>query len=82
MVECFINRPEYSKEQRIDSLELLGATIANDADAYDIEKAFSFMKRGMEERYEDHVLCSKRKWNQWRLTKIELRVKLLRNFLS
>ena len=53
MVEWFINRPECSKEQRIDALELLGATIANDSDAYDIEKAFSFMKRGMEERYED-----------------------------
>ena len=53
MVEWFINRPECSKEQRIDALELLGATIANDPDAYDIEKAFSFMKRGMEERYED-----------------------------
>ena len=53
MVEWFINRPECSKEQRIDALELLGATIANDADAYDIEKAFSFMKRGMEERYKD-----------------------------
>ena len=53
MVEWFINRPECSKEQRIDALELLGATIANDSKAYDIEKAFSFMKRGMEERYED-----------------------------
>ena len=53
MVECFINRPECSKEQRIDALELLGATIANNSNAYDIEKAFSFMKRGMEERYED-----------------------------
>ena len=53
MVEWFINRPECSKEQRIDALELLGATIANDSHAYDIEKAFSFMKRGMEERYED-----------------------------
>ena len=53
MVEWFINRPECSKEQRIDALELLGATIADDPDAYDIEKAFSFMKRGMEERYED-----------------------------
>ena len=53
MVEWFINRPECSKEQRIDALELLGATIANDPDAYDIEKAFSFMKQGMEERYED-----------------------------
>ena len=53
MVEWFINRSECSKEQRIDALELLGATIANDPHAYDIEKAFSFMKRGMEERYED-----------------------------
>ena len=53
MVEGFINRPECSKEERIDALELLGATIANDSKAYDIEKAFSFMKRGMEERYED-----------------------------
>ena len=53
MVEGFINRPECSKEERIDALELLGATIANVSKAYDIEKAFSFMKRGMEERYED-----------------------------
>ena len=53
MVEWFINRSECSKEERIDALELLGATIANDPHAYDIEKAFSFMKRGMEERYED-----------------------------
>ena len=53
MVEWFINRPECSKEQRIDALELLGATFANNSKAYDIEKAFSFMKRGMEERYED-----------------------------
>ena len=53
MVERFINRLECSKEERIDALELLGATIANDSKAYDIEKAFSFMKRGMEERYED-----------------------------
>ena len=53
MVEWFISRPECSKEERIDALELLGATIANDSKAYDIEKAFSFMKRGMEERYED-----------------------------
>ena len=53
MVEWFINRPECSKEQRVDALELLGATIANDPHAYDIKRAFRFMKRGMEERYED-----------------------------
>ena len=52
MVEHIINRPEFTKEQRIDALELLGATIANDMFG-DSEKAFSYMKRGMEMRYED-----------------------------
>ena len=52
MVEYLINRPECTKEQRIDALELLGATIANDMFG-DSEKAFSYMKRGMEMRYED-----------------------------
>ena len=63
MVEYFIKRPECTKEQRIDALELLGATIANNgSDGYDIEKAFSYMKRGMEERYEDpsHPLLKKK----------------------
>ena len=61
MVEYFIKRPECTKEQRIEGLELLGATIANTPDVYDIEKAFSYMKRGMEERYEDpsHPLLKK-----------------------
>ena len=54
MVEHIINRPECTKEQRIDALELLGATIANDK-SRDIKKAFSYMKRGMEMRYEDPV---------------------------
>ena len=53
MVEHIINRPECTKEQRIDALELLGATIANDDECRDTEKAFSYIKRGMEMRYED-----------------------------
>ena len=54
IVEHIINRPECTKEQRIDALELLGATIANSNDkSRDTEKAFSYLKRGMEERYED-----------------------------
>ena len=53
MVEYFIKRPECTKEQRIEGLELLGATIANERDVYDIDKAFSYMKRGMEERFEE-----------------------------
>ena len=61
MVEHIINRPECTKEQRIDALELLGATIAN-GKFRDIKKAFSYMKRGMEMRYEDlaHPLLKKK----------------------
>ena len=61
MVEYLINRPECTKEQRIDALELLGATIANNDKCRDTEKAFSYMKRGMEMRYEDpaHPLLKK-----------------------
>ena len=61
MMEHIIKRPECTKEQRIDALELLGATIANDK-SRDIKKAFSYMKRGMEMRYEDlaHPLLKKK----------------------
>ena len=61
MVEYLIKRPECTKEQRIDALELLGATIANDK-SRDIKNAFSYMKRGMEMRYEDlaHPLLKKK----------------------
>ena len=81
IVEYLIKRPECTKEQRIDALELLGATIANDR-YRDIKKAYSYIKRGMEMRYEDrYIHCLKRKWNLWKLIKIEKRVKLLRNLL-
>ena len=62
IVEYLIKRPECTKEQRIDALELLGATIANDDEYRDTEKAFSYMKRGMEMRYEDpaHPLLKKK----------------------
>ena len=62
IVEYLIKRPECTKEQRIDALELLGATIANDDEYRDTEKAFSYMKRGMEMRYEHpaHPLLKKK----------------------
>ena len=53
MVEYLTTRLECTKEQRVEALELLGATIANVPRLYDIKQAFSYMKRGMEERYED-----------------------------
>ena len=62
IVDYLIKRPECTKEQRIDALELLGATIANDDEYRDTEKAFSYMKRGMEMRYEHpaHPLLKKK----------------------
>ena len=62
IVEYLIKRPECTKEQRINALELLGATIANNGKSRDIKKAFSYMKRGMEERYGDlaHPLLKKK----------------------
>lgn len=55
LVEYFIKRPECTKEQRIDALELLGATIANDPEHYDIKKAFCYLKRGLDERFKDRL---------------------------
>ena len=62
MVEHIIKRPECTKEQRIDALELLGATIANNDTSCDTKKAFSYMKRGMEMRYQypAHPLLKKK----------------------
>ena len=61
IVEYLIKRPECTKKQRIAALELLGATVAN-YKSRDINKAFSYMKRAMEMRYEDsaHPLLKKK----------------------
>ena len=75
VVKDFIKRPQCTKEQRIDALELLGASISTyygfhvfcDYDEFDDDdrlasdvimndrslKAFEYMKRGMEERFQD-----------------------------
>lgn len=54
IVEMFINRPGLmNKKDKIDALELLGASFANDKDNYSVVKAFKYMMDGMEMRYED-----------------------------
>ena len=57
MVEYLIKNPQCTlKEQRIEALELLGATIANQSKVdCDTKKAFFYMKRGMEERFQDSL---------------------------
>ena len=57
VVEDLITRPECTKEQRIDALELLGASLATENiyvnSLEHVRKGFEYMKRGMEERFAD-----------------------------
>ena len=53
VVEDLITRPEYTKEQRIDALELLGASLATVPHRIGSEEGFQYIKRGMEERFAD-----------------------------
>lgn len=62
MVEIFIRSHQCSKEQIIDALESLGASLAIAGKDYAVnnswfaEKAFHYMKRGMEERFREPSL--------------------------
>ena len=49
-MKCLIQRPEITKEQKIEALELLGASIITKCDP-DIERGFEYIKNGMEERF-------------------------------
>ena len=58
LLHDLIARPECTKEQRIDALELLGASLATRcgtfiSNAEEIEMGFQYMKHGMEERFAD-----------------------------
>ena len=53
VVEFFCSRSETSREEKIDALELLGASFASDKDNYDVELAFKYLERGMRERYKE-----------------------------
>jgi len=53
VVEYLLTRREFSREERIDSLELLGASFANDKDSYNLEKAYLYLYRAMKERVKD-----------------------------
>ncbi|XP_050296415.1 protein fem-1 homolog B isoform X1 [Anthonomus grandis grandis] len=53
VVKFLIKQPGISKEERIEALELLGASYANDKENYNIEKAFMYLKQSMELRFSD-----------------------------
>ncbi|XP_023012558.1 protein fem-1 homolog B isoform X2 [Leptinotarsa decemlineata] len=53
VVEYLAQRPEISLEDRIEALELLGASYANDKENYDLVKAYKYMHMSMELRFSD-----------------------------
>uniref|UniRef100_A0A336M0K2 Protein fem-1 homolog B n=1 Tax=Culicoides sonorensis TaxID=179676 RepID=A0A336M0K2_CULSO len=54
VVELFCTWNELlTKKEKIDALELIGASFANDKDNYNITKAYKYMLLGMELRYSD-----------------------------
>ncbi|XP_073813776.1 protein fem-1 homolog B isoform X2 [Musca autumnalis] len=54
VVKLFIERPGLmQKEDIITALELLGASVANDKDNYNIQKAYDYLHQAMELRYSD-----------------------------
>jgi Fem-1 family protein b len=50
VVEYLVTRPEVSNLERIEALELLGASYANDKDNYCLELAYEYLHRTMEMR--------------------------------
>ena len=50
IVEFFISRKDCTKKERIEALELLGASFANDKDNYSIEKSYRYLWLAMKER--------------------------------
>ena len=49
-MKCLFQRPEITKEQKIEALELPGASIITKCDP-GIERGFDYIKNGMEERF-------------------------------
>ncbi|CAH1363713.1 protein fem-1 homolog B isoform X2 [Tenebrio molitor] len=53
VVEYLVERPEITKEEQIEALELLGASYANDKENYDIVMAHKYLHRSMKLRYSE-----------------------------
>lgn len=53
VVEHLLLRPEFSREERVEAMELLGASFANDKDSYNLDLAYSYLHRAMVERFND-----------------------------
>lgn len=53
VVKFLLDKPGINKEERIEALELLGASYANDKEMYDIHKAYKYLHLSMKLRYID-----------------------------
>ena len=51
VVEYFITLPDITREEKIDALELLGASYANDKENYNMQRAFYYLRYAMAERH-------------------------------
>ncbi|KAK7116019.1 hypothetical protein V1264_001775 [Littorina saxatilis] len=60
VVEYFITLPDVTQEEKIDALELLGASYANDKENYDLQRAFYYLHYAMSERHKNpHKIVGK-----------------------
>lgn len=53
IVEFLVSQKNCSKRQRVEALELLGASCANDKDNYNIEKCYHYFWLALQERFSD-----------------------------
>lgn len=77
MVDYLIERPEISREQQIEALELVGASFANDKDNYDVGMAYRYLERGMKLRWSEEPAIEKElpetvpAYDNWKETRTE-----------
>jgi len=86
VVEFFLTRREFDRKDRIEALELLGASFANDKDSYSIDSAYSYLHRAMQERFtnESQVFlkpqaASIEAYDYWKETRNILELESIRN---
>ena len=53
VVDYMTSLPDCSREDKVEALELLGASLANDKENYDIVKSYKYLRKAMKERYKD-----------------------------
>ena len=53
VVDYMTSLPDCRREDKIEALELLGASLANDKENYDIVKSYKYLRKAMKERHKD-----------------------------